>query len=92
MRTASERIEGAFQLIYGVFDELKRGDGVKWGDSIRETIDEAIRTYKRKVEKMDEEVEKLVRNTVLLVPTYTTDTNQTGFILAHKSSKSVERR
>ena len=41
---------------------MKRCDGVRWGDSIRETIDEAIRTYKRKVEKMDEKVEKLVRN------------------------------
>lgn len=29
--------------------------------SKRETIDEAIRTYKREVEKMDEKVEKLVR-------------------------------
>ena len=62
MRTASERIAGAFQFIDEVFDELKRCDGVRWGDSIRETIDEAIRTYKRKVEKMDEKVEKLVRN------------------------------
>ena len=62
MRTASERIAGAFQLIDEVFDELKRRDGVRWGDSIRETIDEAIRTYKRKAEKMDEKVEKLVRN------------------------------
>ena len=62
MRTASERIAGVFQLIDEVFDELKRCDGVRWGDSIRETIDEAIRTYKRKVEKMDEKVEKLVRN------------------------------
>ena len=62
MRTASERIAGAFQLIDEVFDELRRGDGVRWGDSIRETIDEAIRTYKRKVEKMDKKVEKLERN------------------------------
>ena len=60
MRTASERIAGAFQLIDEVFDELKRCDGVRWGDSIRETIDEAIRTYKRKVEKMDEKVENLI--------------------------------
>ena len=62
MRTASERIAGAFQIIDDVLDGLRRGDGVRWGDSIRETIDEAIRTYKRKVEKMDEKVEKLVRN------------------------------
>ena len=60
MRTASERIADAFQLIDEVFDELKRCDGVRWGDSIRETIDEAIRTYKRKVEKMDEKVENLI--------------------------------
>ena len=62
MRTASERIVGAFRLIDEVFDELKRGDGVRWGDSIRETIDEAIRTYKRKAEKMDEKVEKLMHD------------------------------
>ena len=60
MRTASERIAGAFQIIDDVLDGLRRGDGVRWGDSIRETIDEAIRTYKRKVEKMDEKVESLI--------------------------------
>ena len=60
MRTASERIADAFQLINEVFDELERGDGVRWGDSIRETIDEAIRTYKRNVEKLDEKVTSLV--------------------------------
>ena len=60
MRTTSERIAGAFQLIDEVFDELKRCDGVRWGESVRETIDEAIRTYKRKVEKMDEKVENLI--------------------------------
>lgn len=38
-----------------------RGDGVRWGDSIQETIDEAIRTYKCEVEKMNEKVEKLER-------------------------------
>ena len=62
MRTASERIAGAFQLIDEVFYELKRCDGVRWGESVRETIEEDIRTYKRKVEKMDEKVENLVRN------------------------------
>ena len=61
MRTASERIVGAFQLIDDIFDELRRGDGVRWGDSIRETIDDAIRTYKSEVEKMNEKVEKLER-------------------------------
>ena len=60
MRTASERIAGAFQLIDEVFDELKRCDGVRWGESVRETIEEDIRTYKRKVEKMDEKVENLI--------------------------------
>ena len=59
MRTASDRIVGAFQLIEDIFDELRRGDGVRWGDSLRETIDEAIRAYKREVEKMNEKVEKL---------------------------------
>ena len=61
MRTASERIVGAFQLIDDIFDELRRGDGVRWGDSIRETIDEAILAYKSEVEKMNEKVEKLER-------------------------------
>ena len=62
MRNVSRRISGAFGFIDDVLDGLRNGDGVRWGDSIRETIDEAIRTYKRKVEKMDEKVEKLVRN------------------------------
>ena len=61
MRTASRRIKGAFQLIGDVLDELRRGDGVRWGESIRETIDEAIRTYRQEVEKMNEKVEKLER-------------------------------
>lgn len=61
MRNASRRIVGACKLIADVLDELRRGDGVRWGDSIRETIDDAIRTYKREVEKMNEKVEKLER-------------------------------
>lgn len=61
MKTTSRRIVGAFQIINDVLDGLRRGDGVRWGDSIRETIDEAIRTYKREVEKMNEKVEKLER-------------------------------
>ena len=61
MRTASRRIASAFQLIVEVLGELRRGDGVRWGDSIQETIDEAIRTYKREVEKINEKVEKLER-------------------------------
>ena len=32
------------------------------GESVRETIDEAILTNKREVEKMNEKVEKLERN------------------------------
>ena len=61
MRNAGRRIVDAFGIIGEIFDELRRGDGVRWGDSIPETIDEAIRTYKREVEKMDEKVEKLER-------------------------------
>ena len=61
MRTASRRIASAFQLIVEVLGELRRGDGVRWGDSIQEPIDEAIRTYKREVEKINEKVEKLER-------------------------------
>ena len=62
MKTTSRRIVGAFQIIDDVLDGLRRGDGVRWGDSIRETIDEAIRTYRQEVEKMNEKVEKLERN------------------------------
>ena len=62
MRTVSRRIVGAFQLIDEILDGLRHGDGVRWGDSIRETIDEAIRTYKREVEKMNEKVSELERN------------------------------
>lgn len=62
MRNAGRRIADAFGFIGEVLDELRRGDGVRWGDSIHETIDEAIRTYKSEVEKMNEKVEKLERN------------------------------
>lgn len=61
MKTTSRRIVGAFQIIDDVLDGLRRGDGVRWGDSVRETIEEAIRTYKSEVEKMNEKVEKLER-------------------------------
>ena len=61
MRSTSRRIVGACKLIADVLDELRRGEGVRWGESISETIDEAIRTYKREVEKMNEKVEKLER-------------------------------
>lgn len=60
MRNAGIRIADAFGFIDDVFDELRRGDGVRWGDSIRETLDEAIRTYKREVEKIDEKISKLI--------------------------------
>ena len=60
MRNAGIRIADAFGFIDDVFDELRRGDGVRWGDSIRETIDDAIRTYKLEVEKMNEKVENLI--------------------------------
>ena len=60
MKTTSRRIVGAFQIIDDVFDGLRRGDGVRWGDSMRETIDDAIRTYRQEVEKMDEKVENLI--------------------------------
>ena len=62
MRNAGVRIADAFGFIGEVFDDLRRGDGVRWGDSIRETIDEAIRAYRQEVEKMNEKVEKLERN------------------------------
>ena len=66
MRNAGRRISDAFGFIGGVFDDLSYVEEA-WkacgcGDSVRETIDEAILTYKREVEKMDEKVEKLERN------------------------------
>lgn len=62
MKTTSWTIKCAFGIIGEIFDGLRRGDGVRWGDSIRETIDEAIRTYRQEVERMNEKVEKLERN------------------------------
>ena len=66
MRYAGRRIANAFGFIGEVFDDLSYVEEA-WkacgcGDSMRETIDEAIRTYKREVEKMNEKVEKLERN------------------------------
>lgn len=66
MRNASRRIANAFGFIGGVFDDLSYVEAA-WnacgcGDSMRETIDDAIRTYKSEVEKMNEKVEKLERN------------------------------
>lgn len=62
MSTASCRIERAFELIKECFDELRRGQASSvfgWGDSIRETIDEAIRTYKSEVERINERVDAI---------------------------------
>ena len=66
MTTTPWTIEGAFGLIGEIFDELSHAEKA-WlacgcGESMRETIDEAIRTYKREVEKMNEKVEKLISN------------------------------
>lgn len=57
MSSQSCGISGAFELISECFDELKCK--VMWGDSTRETFDEAIRTYKRCVEKINEKIDKL---------------------------------
>lgn len=63
MTTTCWTIEGAFGLIGEIFDELSHAEKA-WlaygcGESVREMIDEAIRTYKCEVEKMNEKVEKL---------------------------------
>ena len=64
MKTTPWTIEGAFGLIGEIFDELSHAEKA-WlacgcGESVRETIDEAILTYKLEVEKMNEKVEKLI--------------------------------
>ena len=63
MKTTPWTIEGAFGLIGEIFDELSYTDRawkVCWcGESVRETIEEDIRTYKCEVEKMNEKVENL---------------------------------
>ena len=66
MKTTFWTIKGAFGLISEIFDELSHAEEA-WnacgcGESVRETIEEAIRTYKSEVEKMNEKVEKLERN------------------------------
>ena len=66
MRDAGRRIADAFGFIGEVFDDLSYVEDA-WnacgcGDSIRETINEAIRTYRQEVEKMNEKVEKLEPN------------------------------
>lgn len=63
MSTASRRIELAFELIDECFDELRHGQAsaiIGWGESISETIDEAIRTYRRGRQKLDKIVKKLL--------------------------------
>ena len=65
MKTTIWTIKGAFGIIGEIFDELSHAEEA-WlacglGESVRETIDEAIRTYKREVEKMNEKVENLER-------------------------------
>ena len=56
---------GDARLVAEIFDELSHADRA-WkacgcGESVHETIEEAIRTYKCEVEKMNEKVEKLER-------------------------------
>ena len=65
MTTTIWTIKGLFGLIGEIFDELSHADSA-WkacgcGESVRETIEEAIRTYKREVEKMNEKVSELER-------------------------------
>ena len=64
MKTTNWTIKGAFGIIGEIFDELSHADSAwkacGWGESVRETIDEAILTYKREVEKMNEKVENLI--------------------------------
>ena len=64
MKTTNWTIKGAFGIIGEIFDELSHADrawnACGWGESMRETIDETIRTYRQEVEKMDEKVENLI--------------------------------
>lgn len=65
MKTTSWTIKGGFGIIGEIFDELSHADRA-WkacgcGEPVRETIEEAIRTYKSEVGKMNEKVEKLER-------------------------------
>ena len=63
MTTTIWTIKGAFGCIGEIFDELSHADRA-WnacgcGESVRETIEEAIRTYRQEVERMNEKVENL---------------------------------
>ena len=64
MTTTPWTIKGLFGLIGEVFDELSHAEETwlecGWGESVRESIEEAIRTYKCEVEKMNEKVENLI--------------------------------
>ena len=63
MTTTIWKIKGAFGIIGEIFDELSHADSAwnacGWGESVRETIDEAILTYKSEVEKINEKIDKL---------------------------------
>ena len=63
MKTTPWTIKGAFGLIGEIFDELYHAEEARlvcgFGESKRETIYEAISTYKCEVEKMNEKVENL---------------------------------
>ena len=65
MKTTSWTIKGGFGIIGEIFDDLSHADRA-WkacgcGELMNETIEEAIRTYKREVEKMNEKVEKRIQ-------------------------------
>ena len=64
MKTTCWTIKSGFGIIGEIFDELSHADrawnACGWGESVRETIDEAIRTYKSCVEQMDEKISKLL--------------------------------
>lgn len=63
MQTMFWTIKGVFGIIGEIFDELLHTEkawlACELGESKREAIDEAIHTYKREVEKMNEKVENL---------------------------------
>ena len=63
MQTMIWTINGLFGLIGEIFDELYHAEEARlvcgFGESKRETIGEAIHTYKCEVEKMNEKVENL---------------------------------
>ena len=63
MRAENWTIKGAFGIIGEIFDELSHAEeawnACGWGESVFETIDEAILTYKHEVEKMNEKVGKM---------------------------------